>query len=215
MKKKLLFILIIVVAIGGVVVYLSAQQRMKNTPTQTTGGLAVTTDAGIPGGMNLTPAPTDEFSSLLSNINRITIDTSLFQNSSYKALRDYPVTLGTDIVGRVNPFAPLGTDVGGVSTAPVVQTLQPGKITATTGEFGATVSFVGDPVGVVFEYGTSDTFGTTTTPVTLTKSGTALFTVKQLAPETTYFVRAVAVRGADTTTAQTMSFTTPKATIRR
>jgi hypothetical protein len=155
----------------------------------------------------------DEFSSLLSNIKSINIDTSLFDNTAYKMLRDFPVSLGSDVVGRVNPFAPVGTDSSSVGQTEdiFVATLQSGKVTSTTAEFGAQVTLVDtSPTSIVFEYGVSDTFGIATNPINVNKNGTTLVTVTNLSPETTYYVRAIAVRGSLTTTGNTTSFTTTK-----
>ena len=174
--------------------------------------------AGLPGGpvgmpnAGQTSVAANEFSGLLSSINSISIDTSIFQNTAYKTLRDYPVMLGTDIIGRINPFAPIGNDqVGSVAAgnAVVVQTLAPGKITTTGAELGATVTLPDTvPASVVFQYGISDTFGSTTSPLTLAKSGTPLVSVSGLAPGTKYFVQAVVVRGSSTTIGNVMTFTT-------
>lgn len=156
----------------------------------------------------------DEFSALLSNIKSINIDTSLFDNVAYKMLRDFPVSLGSDIVGRVNPFAPVGTDVGGAvgSTGDMfIATLQSGKVTSTTAEFGSQINLAdANPVSIIFEYGVTDTFGNSTAPITVNKNGTTLITVTNLLPETTYYVRAIAVKGSITTTGNTTSFTTTK-----
>ncbi len=127
-------------------------------------------------------------------------------------LRDFPVSLGSDIVGRVNPFAPIGTDLGGgVEQGVSIETLQSGKVTGTTAEFGAQVALPDTvPTTVVFEYGTSDVFGSITTPITVVKNGTVLSTATKLLPETTYYIRALAVRGSMTITGNTTSFVTTK-----
>ncbi|HEY0980279.1 MAG TPA: hypothetical protein VGE18_02630 [Candidatus Paceibacterota bacterium] len=189
------------------------------TPGGMPGGMPGGPVAAIPGGPMTMPTPgqtsmaANEFSGLLSSVNSISIDTSIFQNAAYKTLRDYPVMLGTDIIGRINPFAPVGNDAAGTgegtSTVVLVQTLAPGKITTTSAEVGADIT-VPDTVSttVVFQYGISDTFGNTTSPVTLTKSGTTLATIIGLAPGTKYFVQAVVVRGSSTTIGNVMTFTT-------
>ncbi len=153
----------------------------------------------------------NEFSSLLSSINSINIDTSLFTNPAYRALRNYPVMLGTDVIGRSNPFAPVGSDSsGGPQAVLEVQTIAPGKVTSTTAEFGALVTLPDSaPVSVVFQYGLNDLFGSATTAVNVTKSGPVLVTVRGLKPGVIYMVQAVAVRGSTTTNANTVSFTTP------
>jgi len=186
----------------------------SNSQLTTTSTTPLGQGAGIPGGA--VPAPSgqantkgSEFALLLTSVKSISIDTSIFTNPAYKALRDFPVTLGTDTIGRVNPFAPVGSDAAVGAANLTIQTLQPGKVTSTTAEFAAQVSFsTTAPVSVVFQYGTSDVFGRATAPSVMTKSGTALQLVKDLQPNTTYYVQAVAVVGSATTTGNTMSFTT-------
>jgi hypothetical protein len=206
MNKKVktfaLIVLAIAAALGGYMVFGGAQ---KVTPAAT--GTPLTSSAAAGGAA--AGASANEFTSLLSNVNSITIDTSIFTNPAYKMLRDYPVDLGTDTVGRANPFAPVGTDVSVAQVTLEAQTLAPGKITATSAEFGVLVTLPDTvPIAVVFQYGTSDAFGSTSTPISMTKSGTGLTTVTGLRPGTTYKVQAVAVRGSSTTNANTVTFTT-------
>ena len=183
-----------------------ADGTLSTTATPFAGG-AVSTSQGS--------ASANEFSGLLSNINAISIDTSIFQNASYRALRDYPVVLGTDIMGRPNPFAPVGSDSGSVTATVGVQTLAAGKIATTSAELGALVTLPDTTSGtIVFQYGTTDAFGSSTTPVDITKTGTTLATVTGLTPGTKYFVQAVVVRGSGTTVGNVMTFTTTAATLR-
>ena len=152
---------------------------------------------------------TGEFATMLASINGISIDETVFENPAYKALRDHPISIGTDVVCRSNPFAPVGADNVDLSSAPTVQTLQPGKVTSTTAEFSAQVSFATTaPVSVVFQYGPTDQFEAATTPQTFKKSGTAVATVSGLLPNTKYFVQAVAVVGSTTSNGNIMTFTT-------
>jgi hypothetical protein len=215
MNKKLkIFIIVVVVII--VAIFGMSYLGSKKIPegSQSTSPLSSTTGVIPLPNANKTQSTqaSDEFSNLLSSIKRITIDTSLFDNPAYKMLRDFPVALGSDIVGRTNPFAPIGSDIGGVPVQDVfVDTLQSGKVTSTTAEFGAQITIADTvPTSVVFEYGTNDTFGNATSPVVVTKNGTTLVTVTKLIPQTTYYVRAIAVRGSLTTTGNTTSFTTTK-----
>ncbi len=212
MSKKAKIILGSVGAIA-VIVVLNSFLTPKKTPATSNSSNLLTSTTGmipLPGAPSTTSA--DEFSKVLSSIKNITIDTSVFQNRAYIALRDYPVTLGSETVGRVNPFAPIGVDSASpVAQDTLVQTLQAGKITKATAEVGAQLTLASSaPVTVVFEYGTTDTFGSVTEPVTATKSGTVLATLNGLTPGTTYYTRAVAISGASTTTGNTTSFVTAK-----
>ncbi len=189
-------------------------QPGPEVPPETDGSL--TSSASKAAGIDtdsLTPTST-EFSELLATITSISIDTSLFDNAAYKTLRDYPITLGSDIKGRPNPFAPVGTDTGTISgftqaTKVQFETIQPSKITSTTAEFGAQALLSNTTnATVVFEYGTNDLLGSGTTPVALSQNGTALFRVNGLAPGTLYYVRAILDQGAVTTSGNIMNFTT-------
>lgn len=215
MTKKLKKILIALVIIAVVAWLISAASGDTPAPDESDGALSSTA------GMTSSPLPPSaasssgaaegvtDFAGMLSSVKSINIDTAIFSSPAYKALRDHPISLGTDIVGRTNPFAPVGSDSGSAPINPTVQTLQPGKITSASAELSAQVSFsTTAPVSVVFQYGPSDTFGSVTSPQTLSKSGTAVATISGLIPDTTYHVQAVAVVGSTTTTGNTMTFTT-------
>jgi hypothetical protein len=207
MSKSVKIFAMIVLAIA-IVVWIGGKFSKSTPPSDE----PLSTTADTMPFISTTQSPDNEFSELLSTVTSITIDTSLFASPAYKALRDNPISLGNDIVGRSNPFAPVGADSGDVLAAPIVQTLQPGKVTSTSAEFSSQVTFTTTaPVSVVFQYGTTDQFGSITSPVVLSKSGTVLSTVRDLMPNTTYMVQAVAVVGSTTTNGNTMSFTTTTA----
>jgi hypothetical protein len=214
MSKKIKKLAIAAVVLSIIIWVVSSMSTGSNSSPTTNEGL-LTTSAGagggaaLPGDITFSSTPGNEFSALLSSVKSITIDDSIFSNPAYKALRDHPITLGTDIIGRSNPFAPVGSDSAQGSVNPIVQTLQPGKVTSTTVEFSAQISFATTaPVSAIFQYGTSDQFGSVTSPKILTKSSTVLATITGLLPSTTYYVQAVAVVGSTTTNGNTMSFTT-------
>lgn len=225
-KKTKIFIGIVlgIATIIAAVSFLGGSSAPEDTfaPIQSGTGGTLSTTAGpvIPGGGMIPSqgtASANEFSGLLSSINTISIDTSIFQNASYRALRDYPVLLGTDVVGRQNPFAPIGSDSSQSEATSTVsaQTLSVGKITTSGAEFGALVTLPDiSSSTVVFQYGLADTFGSSTPPITATKSGTVLVTVTGLTPATKYFIQAVVVRGSGTTLGNVVTFTTATATTR-
>jgi hypothetical protein len=204
MSKRVKIFAIIVLVIT-VIIFIASKTGSSNTDT---GSLSSTMDTALPI-TNVEPSTDNEFSALLSTVTSISIDDSIFNSPAYKALRDNPVTLGSDIVGRTNPFAPIGADSSGDIITPIVQTLQPGKVTSTTAEFSAQVSFTTTaPVSVIFQYGVNDQLGSVTTPTVLSKSGTVLATVRNLSPNTIYQVKAIAVVGSTTANGNTMSFST-------
>ncbi|MEK7228171.1 MAG: fibronectin type III domain-containing protein [Patescibacteria group bacterium] len=213
MSKKVKIFAIVVVGLAIVIFVASTLGGKKGTPAPSANN-PLSSSTGVfplPGAPASSSASSDEFSTLLSNIKHISIDTSLFDNAAYKLLRDYPVSLGSDIVGRANPFAPIGSDGAPGVQPPLIQTIQPGKVTSTTAELGAQITLPDTvPTSVVFEYGTTDVFGSATPPVVVVKSTTTLVTISNLSPDTLYYVRAVAVRGSTSTIGNTNSFTTTK-----
>lgn len=214
MSKK---VKIFVIVVGIIIILIWAFSSIGNSPSSSdNAALSSSASTVLPGGGG--PITSDQnsvsFSGLLSSISSINLDISLFSNPGYLALRDNPVVLGTAIIGRPNPFAPLGSDSATPQQlAPLqVQTLAPGKIVSTSAELGALITATSTvPISVIFHYDTSDQLGLATTPITVTKNGTALFTLSGLAPSTTYYVEAVAVQGSNTTTGSIMSFTTAPA----
>ncbi len=218
MSKKVKIFAIVVLALALII---GASAYFGNKPTSAPANdSALSSSASKAAGVALSTsnAPASEFAMLLSTIKSIILDTSVFSDPAYKALRDYPITLGTDYKGRPNPFAPVGYDVGVISGAAMpttevqFETLQPGKVTSTTAEFGAQAILSStDQASVVFEYGINDLLGSATAPVALGKNGTALFRVTGLLPSTTYYVRAVLAQGSTTTPGDIMTFTTTAA----
>ena len=67
----------------------------------------------IPGDLATTAAPqiTQEFLSVLLNIQRIRLDDAIFSDPAFLALQDSSILLTPDgNEGRPNPFAPIGSD---------------------------------------------------------------------------------------------------------
>ncbi|MDB5255137.1 MAG: hypothetical protein JWL92_513 [Candidatus Nomurabacteria bacterium] len=210
MSKKVKIFAIVVGIIA--VAILAFSYLGNNAPVANTTGLSTTAGTAVTSANGTVPS--GNFLQVLSTIDSITLDTSIFSNAGYKALRDFPLSLGTAVIGRQNPFAPIGSDSTGTTTvAPIqVQTLTPAKITSTSAEFGALVTTGSTAAStVVFQYGLNDTLGSATTPVKVTTSGTALFSVTGLTPATTYYVQAVAVQGSSTATGTIMNFITAPA----
>lgn len=214
MSKRVKIFAIVVLGLAVLILVFSMLGNKSSSVPVETGPLS--SSIGIGGGISQPldgqmnrESSTGEFAMMLSSIKSIAIDDSIFSNPAYKMLRDHPISIGTDIIGRSNPFAPVGVDDVDLSNAPVVQTLQPGKVTSTSAELSAQVSFsTTAPVTVVFQYGPTDQFGSVTPPMTFSKSGTAVVTISGLLSNTKYFVQAVAVVGSTTSNGNTMTFTT-------
>lgn len=173
----------------------------SNAPTQTTvvstGDEKITLDTA--------------FISTLASLNKITIDTSIFQDKAFLSLSDNTVNLDAVTYGRPNPFAPFDT----TSTTSTTATLTPQVITndalnVTTksanlnGSLGDSIT----PTGVYFEYGKTEALGSTTLGANISRINTFVINITGLSPKTTYYYKAVARVGTATVSGETVSFTT-------
>ncbi len=219
-KKILIGLAVVALAILGI-----AYGGRGSTSQESTGLTSSRVDGPIEEGV--VAQSNDEFLSMLLNVRNITIDTSLFKNEAFLYLKDHPIVLGTDTIGRPNPFAPVGTDPlyqnvsvnqptsqqFGSTALPAtgIETLQPGKVRATSAELGASVNFPAGtgPAVVTFEYGTSEASFVPTESLIINAAGTVTLPVSGLLRNTKYFVRASLGYGTQTLRGSIMSFTTP------
>jgi hypothetical protein len=103
-----------------------------------------------------------------------------------------------------------------VIAAPATTTTAAGAITATTADFDGTINPNGSAATYHFEYGTSDTYGSTTPSLSAGDGRTAVpitTGVPGLQPDTTYYYRLVTSTGPGDGDVQ--SFTTPRRRRRR
>lgn len=205
MNKKLkILLLVIVLILAGFFIFSLTQ---KNIPVPTQSGLSST--GAVLGGEvankdTTSLAGLDDFSAALANIRSVSIDTSIFSDPTYKTLQDNPIALGTEVIGRNNPFAPVGTDIDTQifpvntpttetisSNSASISTSVPKNIKKTTATFEAQAALdAGTTATIVFAYGTTDALGLVTTPITVKISGPITSSIKNLTPKTMYYVQA-------------------------
>lgn len=113
-KNLIIFSVIFILLVVGYVVF------FRGSPQP-----ALTTTTGIP--LPSATAPTgdvgQEFLTTLLNLKNIQLNDSVFNNPAFSKLQDYTITLvpeGNE--GRVNPFAPIGTDFSGMTTSTATST---------------------------------------------------------------------------------------------
>jgi len=85
----------------------------------------VTTSVPTSADISADPALSNDFLSLLLNVQSIKLDNSIFSDIAFTTLRDSSIVLtppGDE--GRPNPFAPIGAETGGSKT-PVKTTPKP------------------------------------------------------------------------------------------
>lgn len=137
-----------------------------------------------------------EFLDQLLNLEAMTLPGDIFDNPSFGSLSDFTIDLiqpGNE--GRPNPFAPVGEDVAFATPGAPVQTGQVTKITNTSATLSGILANGLSVTERFFEYGTTESLGSTTTKITstLTPFETNL---TSMTPGTTYYFRAVAKIGS-------------------
>lgn len=103
--KKIILFIVIVVVITIVAVLVLGKNDTETTKILQTTGLSTTTESE--------DDDSGEFLQSLSQIKAINLDTTFFKNKSYQKLVDFsitPVIEDPRIIGRPNPFAPIGAD---------------------------------------------------------------------------------------------------------
>ena len=175
------------------------------------GSTPVTSDAGLAttAGVSTDPATaaladadvsttSNQFLTLLLDVQSIKLDNSLFANPSFTTLQDLSRPIAPDTnPGRANPFAPLGAD-GTAAVSTQVTTSNPSSIASTTSTLNGVLSIGDSTVTRWFEYGTTPALGTMTTPRTQANPGAFAEQLTGLTPATTYYVKAAASIGGQT-----------------
>ena len=105
--NKFLFIGIVILVGGGLWYGLS----QSGTPEQS----LVTTVAGSTGSPTQDTADQELVATLLT-LRRVTLSGTIFQDPAFTSLRDFGTTIVAEPVGRLNPFAPLGSLVASPSS---------------------------------------------------------------------------------------------------
>ncbi len=201
MKKILRTIIILAVVVGiGMLGYKFLFK--KDAPVSSDTGLATTAGVSTDPAVTATAdasvtTSSNQFLSLLLDVQSIKLDDTLFASPSFTTLQDLSRPIAPDTnPGRANPFAPIGDDT--TSTSVQVSTSNPSSITSTTSTLNGVLS-VGDPsITHWFEYGTTPALGTMTTPRTQATPGAFAEPVTGLLPATTYYVEAAASMNGDT-----------------
>jgi hypothetical protein len=110
MPKLKNIIIFVIIATVFVLIYLFYIKKGPETPAliYSSGAPAVSnTTAGV-----VNETQTQDFLSLLLNVKNINLDNAIFSDDAFMSLRDSSITLTPDgNEGRINPFAPIGSDV--------------------------------------------------------------------------------------------------------
>lgn len=124
MKKtynKFLIISTTFLLIGGVYLYFSNDLNSKTiVPIAYGSSLASSTEGDVSTITTATSASEKissdiAFLSALTSLNRIKIDTSLFENKFFMELKDNSIKIEPVTPGRINPFAPIESNVSNVT----------------------------------------------------------------------------------------------------
>ncbi|MFA6000215.1 MAG: hypothetical protein WC783_04560 [Candidatus Paceibacterota bacterium] len=143
LRNIIILIIIAAIIILSYVYFVGNQEEEGSLVSSDVPTLPVTTstnaniaDVDLKAGDN--DALSQSFLSLLLGVKSITLDDSIFKNgSAFFTLVDSSITLTQDgTEGRVNPFAPIGTDINTIPATPDTQSVTP----PTGATSGATTS---------------------------------------------------------------------------
>lgn len=149
------------------------------------------------------------FLTTLVSLKKIKINTALFTNKSFNALKNNSVKIESVIPGRANPFAPIGTGkTSNIVSVPKVTTDQPTQITDKTAVLNGTINIANGVTDAYFEYGTTTNLGTVTPTIKQSLVGTFIKNVLGLTPKTDYFFKACAKVNKVAFCGDVVSFTT-------
>jgi len=203
---KFLIIFSILVIIGGVYFYFS-NSLMSEASLSSSLDSSGFVDGAVLGDDKI--ALDIAFISTLTSLNKIEIDTTLFENKSFRNLNDNTVKLEPSVSGRINPFAPItsGSFSNRVASSPVT-TSAPLEIKTKTAVLSGIVNNTAEALNPYFEYGTTEKLGQKTSQATVSLIGTFIANVTELTSKTTYFYKACAKINGALVCGEVVSFNT-------
>lgn len=212
-----IIIAVVVIALGAVGYKLFFAKKQDTSTLQTTSGQATTAlpgtsgDAGSVAGAAAAGPVGQDLLPILLNVKSIQLDIGIFSSKAFTILQDFnrPIPPDND-PGRANPFAPLGSD--GLPASAQVSTSNPSSITATESTLNGALTASGTNVNRWFEYGLTANLGTATPQKIQTTAGAFAEQITGLKPNTTYYVKAVALVGTITVSGNVVTWKTAQAT---
>ena len=208
--NKILIFLVIVIIFSGMFLYFSNTSKSEAATSKTTDSAlsSTTTISGNTGVDSKRIAIDTAFISKLTSLTSIKIENSLFSNKSFLILKDNNIDIKLESVGRVNPFATIGSDVVKTTTSSEqVVTNEPTQITASSVVLNGTVSETSSN-NVYFEYGNTETLGKTTNMLKQSLIGGFTSNISGLTSKTKYFYRAVSKINNSLVYGEIISFST-------
>ena len=127
----------------------------------------------------------------LNSLTKIKIDSSLFDDQSFKLLVDNKVQLDQVSHGRINPFSPTDKAIAASKPVFVIKTNPVTNITKKSAVLNGSLDGIVTN-NIYFEYGTSPALGSVTPKVTTSSVGSFAAIISNLTTKTTYFYRASA-----------------------
>jgi hypothetical protein len=151
------------------------------------------------------------FLNTLTSLTRIKIDTTLFSDPGFTALKANEIIIEPVTPGRENPFAVITTGtVSSNNDSPKVVTTPVSSLTNTTAVLNGTLTDPASSTNNYFEYGTDTTLvaKTLTLGAMTTLVGTFNTKIVKLTPKTTYYFRSASKINGTVVYGEIVSFTT-------
>jgi hypothetical protein len=151
------------------------------------------------------------FLNTLTSLTRIKIDTALFSDPGFAALKANEIVIEPVTPGRDNPFAVIATGtISSNNNSPKIVTSPVSSVTNTTAVLNGTLTDPASSTNNYFEYSTDTTLVTkTSTPNAMTTLvGTFNTKIIKLTPKTTYYFRSASKINSTIVYGEIVSFTT-------
>lgn len=194
-KNFLIIFLVIILTSGAYLFFSNDLNSEKVVPVAFGSSLASsTTTMEIPlTSLDNKIASDISFLTTLVSLKKIDIDTSIFTNNFFNALKNNAVKIEPVLPGRANPFSPFeGVNENIVSVANVI-TDQPTQVTDKTVVLNGTINTTSGVTDTYFEYGTTEqSLSNITTTAKQSLVGTFVKNVLGLNSKTTYYYKACA-----------------------
>lgn len=209
--NKFLIVSFIVVFIFGVYSYFYNNLRSEaaTTADPITSSLDTTTTATNVVATSSQATEDTAFLMKLVSLTKIKVDSSLFNNKTFKLLVDNNIKLEAVPYGRTNPFSPTTSSVTNINNA-VTFLLKTNPATLITNKSailnGSLEGATSD--NIYFEYGITNTLGKVTPKVIPSLIGNFASNLIGLTSKTTYFFRAAAFINGVLTLGDITLFTT-------
>lgn len=209
--KNILIIFLVIISTSGAYLFFSNDLNSEKIVPVAFGSslVSTTTTTDIPlSSLDGKIASDISFLTTLVSLKKINIDTTIFTNNFFNALKNNSVQIDPVVPGRANPFSPIEGENNTIMTSNIITDL-PTQITDKTVILSGTINITNGVTDTYFEYGTTEqSLNNITTTAKPSLVGNFVKNVLGLTPKTIYYYKACAKINNLPVCGEIISFTT-------